>query len=48
MAGGLISTALVLLLVLPPLYLRFAVARPGEPPRDAGPPVAAGAPSTSV
>ena len=47
-AGGLISTALVLLLVLPPLYLRFAVARPDETPRDTDPPVAAEVPVTSV
>ncbi len=48
MAGGLISTALVVLLVLPPLFLRFTVARPGKAPRDAGPPAVAGVPSASV
>jgi Cu/Ag efflux pump CusA len=48
MAGGLLSTAVVVLLVLPPLFLRFAVASPGKAPRDEGPPAVAGVSSASV
>jgi len=48
MAGGLLSTAVVVLLVLPPLFLRFTVASPGKAPRDDGPPAVAGVSSASV